>query len=79
MTPPHLAPEVVGSGATARLARFVVQCRLEDVPAAVLHEAKRTLLNHFAAAYGGWRPALVASLREQISPSPAKRRRVLTR
>lgn len=68
MTPPHLAPEVVGSGATARLARFVVQSRVEDLPAAVLHEAKRTLLNHFAAAYGGCREGAVEALLSVLVP-----------
>jgi 2-methylcitrate dehydratase PrpD len=40
---------------TAKLARYVVQARLEDVPAAVRKEAARTLLNWTGCAIGGSR------------------------
>jgi 2-methylcitrate dehydratase PrpD len=38
-----------------RLARFVAEARPGDIPSAVRHEAKRALLNFFAAALGGCR------------------------
>jgi len=38
---------------TSRLARFVVGSRWEDIPDSVRHQAKRTLLNSFGAAFGG--------------------------
>ena len=40
---------------TQTLARFAVQTRWEDVPAAARHEAKRALLNFFAVAPAGCR------------------------
>ena len=44
---------------TSALARFLVASPWEDVPAAVRHEAKRTLLNSLGAALGGCRDAAV--------------------
>ena len=44
---------------TARLARFIVESRWEDIPEAVRHESKRTLLNIFGAAFGGCRDAAI--------------------
>ena len=38
---------------TARLAEFVADASWDDIPARVRHEAKRSLLNHFAVALGG--------------------------
>jgi len=43
------------SGVTARLARFLVSSRPEDLPPAVLHEAKRSVLNWLGCALGGAR------------------------
>jgi 2-methylcitrate dehydratase PrpD len=43
------------SGVTPALARFVVETRWQDVPAAARHEAKRALLNFFAVALAGCR------------------------
>jgi 2-methylcitrate dehydratase PrpD len=49
-------------GASAALARFAVRVRWDDIPAAVRHEAKRSLLNFFATALAGWNdPALQAA------------------
>jgi len=47
------------SGLTDRFSAFVAATRWEDVPAAVRHEAKRSIMNHVAAALAGCRdPAL---------------------
>jgi 2-methylcitrate dehydratase PrpD len=64
----HPTPDVIGSGATEKLARFVAESRVEDLPAAVLHEAKRTLLNHFAAAFGGCREGAIETLLSVLVP-----------
>ena len=53
---PRLSP---GDDVTATLARFLVASRWEDVPAAVRHEARRTVLNSLGAALGGCRDAAV--------------------
>lgn len=39
-----------GLDTTAVLTRFIAQCRWEDVPSHVRHEAKRSLMNFFAVA-----------------------------
>jgi 2-methylcitrate dehydratase PrpD len=44
---------------TVPLARFLVESRWEDIPPAVRHEAKRTLLNSLGAALGGCHDAAV--------------------
>jgi 2-methylcitrate dehydratase PrpD len=41
------------------VARFVAEARIEDLPAPVLHEAKRSLLNFFGTAIGGCRDAAI--------------------
>jgi len=38
---------------TQQLAQFVERTRWEDIPAAVRHEAKRSLVNYFAVAFAG--------------------------
>jgi 2-methylcitrate dehydratase PrpD len=43
------------SGVTQRLARHVVETRWEDIPTAVRHQAKRSLMNFFAVALTGCR------------------------
>jgi 2-methylcitrate dehydratase PrpD len=51
------APEV-----SKAIAEFVVRTRWEDIPQAVRHEAKRSLVNFFACALAGCRdPALIAA------------------
>jgi 2-methylcitrate dehydratase PrpD len=37
-----------------QLAKFARALRFEDLPASVVHEAKRALLNYFGVAIGGW-------------------------
>lgn len=43
------------TGVTARLADYVVSTRFEDVPASVVHQAKRSFMNYFAIALAGCR------------------------
>jgi 2-methylcitrate dehydratase PrpD len=47
------------SGVTQRLARLVVETRWEDIPQPVRHQAKRSLMNFFAATLAGCRTAPV--------------------
>jgi 2-methylcitrate dehydratase PrpD len=60
---------------TTPLARFLVESRWEDVPAAVRHEGKRTLLNSVGAALGGCGDAAIgkalAVLRQFSGPPEA--------
>jgi 2-methylcitrate dehydratase PrpD len=57
-----MAGQLKDSGASAALARLAVQTRWEDLPVAVGHEAKRSLLNFLATALAGCRdPALLAA------------------
>jgi 2-methylcitrate dehydratase PrpD len=44
-----------------RLAQFMARARWEDIPDAVRHEAKRSLMNFFACALGGCRDEAVTS------------------
>src|SRR5665647_1707743 len=46
-------------GVTMRLAQLVVETRLADIPAAVMHQAKRSFMNFFAVALAGCRTAPV--------------------
>mgnify|MGYP002632246028 CR=1 FL=1 len=55
---PDASPSAAGA-VTRRLARFVHDTPWNDIPEAVRHEAKRSLLNGFATALGGCRePAI---------------------
>src|SRR5437868_9546651 len=47
------------SAVTQKLARFVVVTRWENIPSAVAHQAKRSLMNFFAVALAGCRTAPV--------------------
>ena len=53
---------------TRRLAEFVVESRLSDIPGGIRHEAKRALLNWLACALGGCRDETVARLLAAITP-----------
>lgn len=44
-------------GVTLRLAKLVADTRLEDIPAKVAHQAKRSFMNYFAVALAGCRTA----------------------
>lgn len=46
-------------GVTWRLARFVAETRLDDIPPQVMHQAKRSFINYFAVALAGCRTAPV--------------------
>jgi len=41
------------SGISQALAQFIAHCRWEDIPEAIRHEARRSLLNYFAVALAG--------------------------
>lgn len=45
------------TGVTAALSRFAVGARWDDLPAAVIHQAKRSLMNFFTVALAGCRDA----------------------
>jgi 2-methylcitrate dehydratase PrpD len=51
-----------------RLARFVADARASDIPAGVRHEAKRALVNFFAAALGGCRDQAIEISLSVLSP-----------
>lgn len=53
---------------TATLGRFVARSRWDDIPAAVRHEAKRTLLNFFGTALGGCRDEAIEHLVAVLAP-----------
>jgi 2-methylcitrate dehydratase PrpD len=61
------------AGPSRRLAEFVCDTTWEDIPEAVRHEAKRSLMNYFACALGGCGDnAVVATARvlERLSGPP---------
>jgi 2-methylcitrate dehydratase PrpD len=58
---------------TAALARFVVDCRWQDVPAAVRREAMRSLLNFFAVSCAGCREPPVQKAVQALLPFTAAR------
>lgn len=53
VTPPHPAAADGASGPTRLLARFVVQGRIADLPPAVLHQARRCLVDWLGVTLGG--------------------------
>jgi 2-methylcitrate dehydratase PrpD len=53
---------------TRTLARFLVQSRPEDLPAPVIHEASRGLLNWMGCALGAARHATVQAALDSLSP-----------
>jgi 2-methylcitrate dehydratase PrpD len=52
---------------TRKLARFIISARLADMPEAVRHEAKRTLLNWVGCALGGSQHETVANAAAALS------------
>lgn len=54
--------------ATRALARFVVRSRFDDIPAAVRHEAVRSLVNWLACALGGSSHEAVSSALAALTP-----------
>jgi 2-methylcitrate dehydratase PrpD len=55
-------------GVTAALANYVAATRLEDLPADVLHQAKRTFLNFVGCAVGGAHDDSVSSASHALGP-----------
>ena len=55
-------------GATRALARFVVTCREDSLPASLRHEAKRALLNWVGCALGGSRSDALATALATVRP-----------
>ena len=53
---------------TAVIANHVAGARWDDLPGDLAHEAKRALLNHFAAALAGCRDETVEKLLAVLSP-----------
>jgi 2-methylcitrate dehydratase PrpD len=53
---------------TRKLARFIVSARLTEMPEAVRHEAKRTLLNWVGCALGGSQHETIANAISALSP-----------
>src|SRR6516164_7621270 len=62
------AKEAVPGDATHRLARFILATRYDDLPDAVRHEARRTLLNWVGCAIGGSREATVSNTIAALTP-----------
>jgi 2-methylcitrate dehydratase PrpD len=58
----------VPGDATHRLAQFILSTRYDDLPEAVRHEAKRTLLNWVGCAIGGSRDATVTNAIAALAP-----------
>lgn len=55
------------AGVSRNLAEFLARARVDDLPSAVQHEAKRSLLNFFATALGGCRDGAVEHALEVVS------------
>jgi 2-methylcitrate dehydratase PrpD len=53
---------------TRKLARFIISARLAEMPEAVRHEAKRTLLNWVGCALGGSQHETIANAISALSP-----------
>src|SRR6266403_806683 len=58
----------VPSDATRRLSHFILSTRYDDLPEAVRHEAKRTLLNWVGCAIGGSRQETVTNAIAALAP-----------
>ncbi|MEQ1580285.1 MAG: MmgE/PrpD family protein [Steroidobacteraceae bacterium] len=61
-------PSSPADGVSRKLAEFLVRARVDALPNAVQHEAKRSLLNFFATALGGCRDAAVEHALKVVSP-----------
>jgi len=53
---------------TRELAKFIVSTRFDDIPEAVRHEAKRTLLNWIGCAVGGCHEEAVSNVVTALAP-----------
>jgi 2-methylcitrate dehydratase PrpD len=64
-------------GATAGLAEFIVAARCDDLPPPVSHQAKRSLMNIFAATLAGCRDATVDTALASLAPFSGGRQAAL--
>ena len=64
---------------TQKLSHFIVTTRYEDLPDAVRHEAKRTLLNWVGCAIGGAPQETVGNAIAALAPFTESRRATLHR
>ena len=55
-------------GVTEKLAQFVVGLRWDDLPARVVHQAKRSTMNFFAVALTGCRNDTIETLLQTLAP-----------
>lgn len=62
------SPSSPATGVSRKLAEFLAATRIDDLPGAVQHEAKRSLLNFFATALGGCRDAAVEHALKVVAP-----------
>src|SRR6204780_4073820 len=60
-------PMLHNPGVTERLARFVVETRLSDLPKDVVHQAKRSAMNLFAVALTGCRTETFETLLQTLA------------
>jgi len=67
----------VPTAVTAKLARFIVSTRYEDLPDTVRHEAKRTLLNWVGCAIGGSPQETVGNAVAALAPFTGSREATL--
>jgi 2-methylcitrate dehydratase PrpD len=74
--PPNQAAEAPND-VTSKLARFIVSARYEDLPDAVRHEAKRTLLNWVGCAIGGSPQETVGNAIAALAPFTGSRQATL--
>ena len=64
-------------GTTRRLAQFVAAARCDDLPPQVAHQAKRSLMNIFAAALAGCRDATINTALASLVPFSGGRQAAL--
>jgi 2-methylcitrate dehydratase PrpD len=55
-------------GVSAQLAAFLTNAVWDDLPAAVVHEAKRSLVNYFGCALGGCRDPVIEAAASALRP-----------
>jgi len=62
---------------TRQLAQYIVDTKREDIPAEVMHQAKRSLMNYFAVALAGCRTAPVEIALATLAPFSGGRQATL--
>ncbi len=58
---------MISEGPTARLARFVAELTIEDIPEAVRHEARRAVVDHLGVAVAGSADEVTERARRSVS------------